>query len=177
MSDDYNLIDVNKYSNKELLEDNLVITKAMSIEKCITKEELKKNLMEIIDNIEGEEHLNKVERMIKIILKKSLGDEETNNMLERIHDKKKGLYRMLAVLERLEMQEKKIREEYREKGIKEGKKEGKREGMKEGINKAKIKIAKEMLKENIDINKVCKCTKLNKDEIQKIQKEFKQIES
>lgn len=126
VSDDYKLIDINKYSNKELLEDNLIITKAMTIEKCSTNEELKKNLVEIIDNIEGEEYLNKIERMIKIILKKSLNDEETNKMLERIHDKKKGLYRMLAVLERLEMQEKKIREEYREKGIKEGKKEGKR---------------------------------------------------
>ena len=45
VSDDYNLIDVNKYSNKELLEDNLIITKAMTIEKCKSKEELKINLL------------------------------------------------------------------------------------------------------------------------------------
>lgn len=144
----------------------------MTVEKCRTNEDLKKNLVEIIDNIECEEYLNKIERMIKIILKKSLSSEERNNMLEKINDKKKGLYRMLAVLERIEMQEKKIREDYRERGIKEGIKEGKREGMKVGINKAKIKIAKEMLKEKIDINKICKCTKLNKSDVEKIQKEL-----
>ena len=47
-TDDYNLIDINKYSKEELLEDDLVITKAMMIEKCKNNEELKKNLVKII---------------------------------------------------------------------------------------------------------------------------------
>ena len=64
------MIDINTYTNEELLEDSLVITKAMSIEKCNTKEELKENLVEIIDNIEGDKYLNKIERMVKFILKK-----------------------------------------------------------------------------------------------------------
>ena len=34
------------------------------------KEELKENLVEIINNISENEHINKIERMIKIILKK-----------------------------------------------------------------------------------------------------------
>ena len=66
-------------------------------------------------------------------------------MLERINNKKKGLYDMLTVLERIEMNERK---------------------------KEKIEIAKEMLKEKIDINKICKCTKLSKKAIEKMQKEF-----
>lgn len=145
VSDDYNLVDVNRYDNKELLEDSLVITKAMSIEKCNTKEQLKESLLEIIDNIEGDEYLNKIERIVKFILKKSLSEEETSNMLERINNKKKGLYDMLTVLERIEMNERK---------------------------KEKIEIAKEMLKEKIDINKISKCTKLSKSKLEKMQKEF-----
>lgn len=156
VSDDYNLIDINKYNNKELLEDNLIITKAMTIEKCKTKEELKVNLLEIINSIEGDEYLNKIERMIKIILKKSLSDEERNNMLERINDRKKGLYRMLAVLDRIEMEEKKIRQKCK----------------REGISKTKLEIAKELLKEKIDIDKISKCTKLSKSKLEKIQKEL-----
>ena len=145
VSDNYNLIDVNKYSNEELLEDSLVITKAMSIEKCNTKEELKENLIEIIDNIEGDEYLNKIERIVKFILKKSLNEEETSNMLERINNKKKGLYDMLTVLDRIEINERK---------------------------KEKIEIAKEMLKEKIEIDKISKCTKLSKSKLEKIKKEL-----
>jgi len=145
VSDDYNLIDVNKYSNEELLEDSLVITKAMSIEKCNTKEELKENLVEIIDNIEGDKYLNKIERMVKFIFKKTLSEEETSNMLERINNKKKGLYDMLTVLERIEINERK---------------------------KEKIENTKEMLKEKIDINKISKCTKLSKSKLEKMQKEL-----
>ena len=160
MSDEYNLIDVNTYTNKELLEDNLVITKAMSIEKCNTKEELKENLVEIINNINEDEHINKMERMIRIVLNKKLGKDETNSILERINDKKKGLYDMLTVLDRIEMNEKKIREQDRKKALKEG--------MEEGINKTKIEIAKELLKEKIDIDKISKWTKISKNELEKM---------
>lgn len=156
VSDDYNLVDVNKYSNKELLEDNLIITKAMTLEKCKSKEELKINLLEIINCIEGDEYLNKIERMIKLILKNTLDDNETSNVLEKIKDKKKGLYSMLAILERIEIEEKRRREKCK----------------REGINNTKLEIAKEMLKEKIDINKISKCTKLNKKVIEKIQKDF-----
>ena len=73
---------------------------------------------------------------------------------------------MLAVLERIEREDRQIRENCRIEGIREGIKEG----ISKGISKAKLEIAKEMLKEKIDINKICKCTKLSKDEIEKIQK-------
>lgn len=156
VSDEYNLIDVNTYTNKELVEDNLIITKAMSIEKCNTKEELKENLVEIINNINENEHINKMERMIRIVLNKKLGKDETNSILERINDKKKGLYDMLTVLDRIEMNEKKIREQDRKKALKEG------------MNKTKIEIAKELLKDKIDIDKISKWTKISKSELEKM---------
>lgn len=165
-TDDYNLIDINKYSKEELLEDDLVITKAMMIEKCRNNEELKKNLVKIIDKVVKEENLNKMQRIINLILRRKLGNEVTDNLLSKINNKKKGVDYMLAVLERIEREDRQIRENCRIEGIREGIKEG----ISKGISKAKLEIAKEMLKEKIDINKICKCTKLSKDEIEKIQK-------
>lgn len=163
-TDDYNLIDINKYSKEELLEDDLVITKAMMIEKCKNNEELKKNLVKIIDKVVKEEDLNKMQRIINLILRRKLGNEVTDNLLSKINNKKKGVDYMLAVLERIEREDRQIRENCRMEGIKEG--------ISKGISKAKLEIAKEMLKEKIDINKICKCTKLSKDEIEKIQKKI-----
>lgn len=60
---------------------------------------------------------------------------------------------MLAVLERIEKEDKQIRENC--------------------VNKAKLDIVKEMIKENIEINKICKCTKISKKEVEKIRKELK----
>lgn len=163
-TDDYNLIDINKYSKEELLEDDLVITKAMMIEKCKNNEELKKNLVKIIDKVVKEEDLNKMQRIINLILRRKLGNEVTDNLLSKINNKKKGVDYMLAVLERIEREDRQIRENCRMEGIKEG--------INKGISKAKLEITKEMLKEKIDINKICKCTKLSKDEIEKIQKQI-----
>lgn len=170
-TNDYNLIDINKYSKEELLEDDLVITKAMIIEKCNSNDELKRNLMKIIDKVVEEDALNKIQRIINIILRKKLGNKETNILLNKINNKKEGVEYMLAVLERIEKEDRQIREICRQ----EGKREGKREGIKEGISKAKIEIAKEMIKQKIDIEKICRCTKISKKEIEKIKKEIKEI--
>ena len=167
-TDDYNLIDINKYSKEELLEDDLVITKAMMIEKCKNNEELKNNLVKIIDKVVKEEDLNKMQRIINLILRRKLGNEVTDNLLSKINNKRKGVDYMLAVLERIEREDKQIRENCRMEGIREGI----NKGISKGISKAKLEIAKEMLKEKIDINKIYKCTKLSKDEIEKIQKQI-----
>ena len=55
----------------------------------------------------------------------------------------------------------------REEGIEEGMKEG----IKEGEKKKAIKIAKEMLKEGIEREKIIKITGLTGEEIDKIKKE------
>ena len=173
-TNDYNLIDINRYSKEELLKDDLVITKAMIIEKCNSNNELKQNLIKIIDKVVEEDALNKMQRIINIILRKKLGNKETDNLLNKISNKKKGVDYMLAVLERIEKEDRKIRENCRKEGIKEGIKEGMREGMNKGVSKARFEIAKEMIKQKIDINKICKCTKISKKEVEKIKEELKE---
>lgn len=139
------------------MEDDLVITKAMIIEKCNSNNELKQELIKIVDKVVDEEALNKMQRIIGIILRRKLGNKETEELLSKIDNKKIGVDYMLAVLERIEKEDKQIRENYR----------------KEGVNKAKLDIAKEMIKENIEINKICKCTKISKKEVEKIREELK----
>ena len=169
-TNDYNLIDINRYSKEELLKDDLVITKAMIIEKCNSNNELKQNLIKIIDKVVEEDALNKMKRIINIKLRKILGNKETDNLLNKINNKKKGVDYMLAVLERIEKEDRKIRENCRKEGIKEGM----REGMNKGVSKARFEIAKEMIKQKIDINKICKCTKISKKEVEKIKEELKE---
>ena len=139
------------------MEDDLVITKAMIIEKCNSNNELKQELIKIVDKVVDEEALNKMQRIIGIILRRKLGNKETEELLSKIDNKKIGVDYMLAVLERIEKEDKQIRENYR----------------KEGVNKAKLDIVKEMIKENIEINKICKCTKISKKEVEKIREELK----
>ena len=109
-----------------------------------------------------------MQRIINIILRKKLGNKETDNLLNKISNKKKGVDYMLAVLERIEKEDRKIRENCRKEGIKEGM----REAMNKGVSKARFEIAKEMIKQKIDINKICKCTKISKKEVEKIKEEL-----
>lgn len=53
-------------------------------------------------------------------------------------------------------------------GIKQGMKQGMEQGMKQGIKQEKIDIARNMLKENIDIELIMKITRLTKEEIEKL---------
>lgn len=46
--------------------------------------------------------------------------------------------------------------------------------MNKGVSKARFEIAKEMIKQKIDINKICKCTKISKKEVEKIKEELKE---
>lgn len=135
------------------MEDDLVITKAMIIEKCNSNNELKQELIKIVDKVVDEEALNKMQRIIGIILRRKLGNKETEELLSKIDNKKIGVDYMLAVLERIEKEDKQIR--------------------KNCVNKAKLDIVKEMIKENIEINKICKCTKISKKEVEKIREELK----
>ena len=103
------------------------------------------------------------QRIINLILRKKLGNETTDNLLKGIDSKKKGVNHMLAVLERIEKEDRIIRENCR------------KEGIKEGISKAKLEIAKEMIKQKIDINKICQCTKISKKKVEKLQEEFEKV--
>ncbi len=60
------------------------------------------------------------------------------------------------------------REKGLEEGIKEGREEGVKEGIKEGAKQERLEIAKNMLKEKVNIEVIERVTGLTKEEIEKL---------
>ena len=69
---------------KELLKDDLVITKAMIIEKCNSNNELKQNLIKIIDKVVEEDALNNFKKVVK--------DDENKDLLFSFFKKHEHLF-------------------------------------------------------------------------------------
>lgn len=151
----YNVVDVNEFSNDELLNDKTFLTKAMLIEKTKNEQELIKYLENIVikvnmkKSIYSEDIKEILICLINLILKDRIGEEKAEELTKKI---KEGDEKVLAVLEMLERNDKKM--------FKEGKREGKRE--------EKMKIIKAMINENIPIDVIEKITKFSKKEIENL---------
>ena len=59
-------------------------------------------------------------------------------------------------------------EEAEQRGVEKGFEKGTKEGTQQGIKNRNIEIAKNMIKENIDIDIISKITGLTKEEIEKL---------
>lgn len=157
---EFNLIDINDFSKKELLEDDIFITKMMLVEKCKDEIEMVQAL-EKIENKIKEEDKSTFRRIIKEIWSLRIGTENANKILEKIEE---GSGNMMAVMEMLLAEN--------EKYINIGRQEGRQEGMKKGRlegGKQKIKeIVQKKLAENFTKEMIMKITGLKKEEIEEI---------
>ena len=157
---EFNLIDINDFSKKELLEDDIFITKMMLVEKCKDEIEMVQAL-EKIENKIKEEDKSTFRRIVKEIWSLRIGTENANKILEKIEE---GSGNMMAVMEMLLAEN--------EKYINIGRQEGRQEGMKKGRlegGKQKIKeIVQKMLAENFTKEMIMKITGLKKEEIEEI---------
>ena len=157
---DFNLIDINDFSKKELLEDDIFITKMMLVEKCKDEIEMVQAL-EKIENKIKEEDKSTFRRIVKEIWSLRIGTENANKILEKIEE---GSGNMMAVMEMLLAEN----EKYINIGRQEGRQEGRLEGRLEG-GKQKIKeIVQKMLAENFTKEMIMKITGLKKEEIEEI---------
>ena len=101
------------------------------------------------------------EKWVKSVMEENDKIKEANNLKEEFTsdaDTEEYLYKY----EIWKMDQKEFIKEAREEGLKEGEKEG--------IKKTHIQVIKAMLKENVDINFICKVTGLSEDEIKNIEK-------
>ena len=84
----YKLIDINDYTEEELLKEKGTIAKAMLIEKAKDKE----NAIEIVNKMLKQKMTNEekkfLERAIKALLKNNIGEEKTKEIIEKINIKK-----------------------------------------------------------------------------------------
>ena len=149
----YNIIDVNNYTEKELLQNNVLVSKMMLIEKAKNTKETIEYFEKIAANVKQEDKLI-LQRIIKIIYKEKIGKEEKNKLINKIMGGEKN---MLAVLDMID----KENQMYINKG--------KEEGIKENC----VQIIKNMLENKFSIDSIIKATKMSKEDIEKIAKSMK----
>lgn len=150
----YTIVDINNYTEEELLKDDLTISKVLMIEKSRTGDNFITNIEKVIERT-NKDKLYVIEKIINLILRKELGNEKTDILLEKFKSEKEEID-MLLVAERLKKD--------REKEMKRCKMEGRKEGIEKGIQVT----AKKMLEEGLEIDLIHKITGLNKEKIQKL---------
>ena len=153
---EFNLIDINDFSKKELLEDDIFITKMMLVEKCKDEIEMVQAL-EKIENKIKEEDKSTFRRIIKEIWSLRIGTENASKILEKIEE---GSGNMMAVMEMLLAENEKYINIGRQEGMKKGRLEGGKQKIKE--------IVQKMLAENFTKEMIMKITGLKKEEIEEI---------
>ena len=143
----YILVDINKFSKRELLEDDLMITKAMLIEKEKSVEGILNSLEQIRKKILANPNKRQMQLFMTIVryILLSIDDEETKTLLQAEIEEMKGVEEdMLHANEAFEKREKK----------------GRMAGIKE--------IAKKLLKQNMKIETISEITGLTIEEIEKL---------
>ena len=167
---EYKIININNYTNEELLKLNSKVSYAFLIEKSKTKEKLIEVLEQIAKECNTEEKAKKMQDITRYILSARLEKEKIDKIIKK-YDWKGGDSIMTA----RECWIKEIEEENRkerEAGIIEGKRvgiaEGKKEGIKEGIRYNLRETAKKMLNKKMQIEDISEVTGLSKSEIKRI---------
>ena len=144
----YYIIDNNTYTNEELLEDKSFISKLMLLERMKTTEELYNNFKKVIKIETNEKNIKLLENIIKFIYKNKLDKDYTDKFINEIAKKtRKEKGGNDVILEMIENENKAL--------IRKGRKE------------QAIKIAKNMLKEKMDIDLIMRMTGLTKKQILK----------
>ena len=110
----YDVIDVNDFSEKELIKEKSFLSKVMLIEKAKNNEEIVKYLEEITAEINdnGEIYTEEIKQIFTIIidqiLKKKIGKEKAEEIKQRIKKGKVGNGEMMTVFETIEQDNKRI---------------------------------------------------------------------
>ncbi len=166
----YNLIDIHNYTKEELINGKSIAEKAMAIEKCKTEEELIETLEKVISVTKDEKNEEKLRRIIQYILSSIIGKEQVEILLSKMKKEENAMAGML-ITNLMEERRKLIAESEKrgeDRGIKVGEKRGEKRGIKVGV----INVAKELLKEEMPIEKIMKATKLKEEEIEKLKEEL-----
>ena len=156
---EYKLLESKDYSLKEIIsKESTLLGKAIMIEKARREETLIAVLDEIIPDIK-EDEIDEMIRMIKYILVKDLGKDIANKYIKILESKIKEEGGKGAMVETMRA----LRED-RRRTIMEARNTGKKAGILEGEKSGKIQDAKNMLRENIDIDTIVRVTGLKKED-------------
>lgn len=148
---EYYVIDVNDYSNEELENDELFLSKVLLLEKLKREEEIIQVLDRIIHMEKDSENQEILKRVISFILKGKISDKNIEKLMKKLEREEPDM--VIEVLQKENERQRKI---------------GIREGVKQGIKQATLKIAKKMLQSGIKLEEIEKVTGLTKEEIKKL---------
>ena len=173
----YSLVDINNYTEKELLEDNTFISKMMLIEKSKNTEEIAKTLEKIINKTQKEDK-ELLKSIIEIFLEEKIGIQKSTELIRKLESESDS---MLAIVDMIRKENQMYIDMGRKEGKKEGKKLGKIEGKREGEKTGKMQKLKEivlnMIEENLSNEIIMKVTGISPKEIEKIKNSKNKIKA
>lgn len=148
----YNLITIHNYSFEELLEKETLFSFIMIMEKCETEKDLIFYTDKMIEKIKNKEEKEQMMEIIINIIASKIGKEQASKMIKKLKEKEEKSMSPLTKL-LLELEEKAISK-------------GKIEGALQEI----LKVAKNMLDRNMEIEEIQEITGLSKEEIKNLAK-------
>ena len=150
---EFELVDVNKYTEEELMKDELVITKAMLIEKQKDARKVRDILNKVNQIVkDNPEKIKLLLEILKYILLNSKSEEirkEADKIIKEYKGGEQTVLNMVTVYN-------KALDEQREKG------------QKAGDRQRQIKTAKRLIKEKMKLEFIAKITDLSIEEIEKL---------
>ena len=106
---------------------------------------------------------------VREIMEKNEEIKEATVVVKQMSEDEK-MQRLAFLREKAILDEKEIVETATNKGLREGMEKGLAKGIEQGEKRKSTEIAKELLKENMPIEKIAKITKLSKEEIEQLRK-------
>ena len=171
---EYELVDVNNYTEEELIKEEGILSKVMLIEKSRTKEDFIKKIKKLAEENYTKEEKEILEKIIYHIFLPNLDREELED-LEEIIKKLEGRKEKKEMLAVEEMLRKSYKREYRKGkivGREEGKREGRKEGRLEGQLLEKRQIVLELLRRKVDKNFIMEVAGVTEEELRKIKDSY-----
>lgn len=197
----FQVIDINNYTKKELLESESLLTKMMLLEKAKSYEELESYLQTIVENRMDCNQRIFFQRLIKYIFRDKLNNQKLNKFIKELQLKQekggdtmfveiisKKIDEVFEMEEKVKKQETKVKEQEtkvkeRETKVRKQKAEIKQEKAKieqkekeikqreKAINTAENQMIIKMLKNNIDESTILKIADIDKNRLAKIKKD------
>lgn len=178
---EYEIIDINDYSEQQLLTDKSFLSKLMLLEKSHTNEKIMESFRKILQEDLTPKNKDLLKRIVLYILREEIGKEEKEQLLKELVEKggeNKMIVERLRQAMRYEIRNEvreEVRGEVREEIIGEVREEVKaeiqkkqQEIMKRQAEKNKEKMTKKMLKNNIKQELILEITGISKEKLEKI---------
>lgn len=144
---EFNIVDINKITGKELLKNRSMFSYGILIEKSKSKEELKNNLDIIIKKCNKKKHLEEIENIILYLLKDILNEAEQDDLLGKIK-RKVGEEKMSEWLDSMIAKNSDV------------------------TRSGRLRTARNMVRENFEDKVILKITEITKRELRDIKQEI-----